>query len=64
MNEVFASNSSDDNPNEQVRQLQGQIRLLNDENQYLVKRNKTMHKDIEELNGRVLLNDQINEGRL
>ena len=64
MNEVFASNNTDDNPNEQVRQLQGQIRLLNDENQYLVKRNKTMHKDIEELNGRVLLNDQINESRL
>ena len=35
--------------------------MLNEENQYLMKRNKTLHKDCEELNGRILLNDQINE---
>jgi len=57
MNQVFASNANSEDAGEQLRQLSDQIRLLNDENQYLSKRNKTMHKDMEELNGRILLND-------
>jgi len=47
-----------------VRQLQEQARLLNDENQYLAKRNKTLHKETEELNMRIFLNEQITEQRL
>ena len=61
LNEVFASAASnkDKNANETIRQLQEQIKLLNDENQHLMKRNKTLQKDCEELSGRILLNEQI-----
>ena len=62
MSEVFASQATSDNM--VIRNLQEQIKLLNDENQYLMKRCKTLHKDAEELNGRFLLNEQINEQRL
>ena len=61
LNEVFGASNAKASTNDQVRQLQEQIRLLNEENQYLAKRNKTMHKECEELNGRVLLNEQITE---
>ena len=63
LNEVFSSNPQASG-NEQVRNLQQQVKLLNDENQYLAKRNKTLHKECEELNGRILLNEQITEQRL
>ncbi len=37
---------------------------MNEENQFLSKRNKALHKESEELNGWVLLNEQIVEQRL
>ena len=47
-----------------MRTLQEQIRLLNEENQLIMKRNKTLHIELDELNGRILLNEQIGEQRL
>ena len=37
---------------------------MNEENKYLTKRNKSLHKECEELNGRILLNEQITEQKL
>ena len=57
MSEVFAPKN--DNPKDQRRHEQAILHKLNQENQYLTRRTKELYQENQEVNGQLLLKEQI-----
>ena len=57
MSEVFAPKS--ENPKEARKQEQSVLHKLNEENQYLLRRTKELYAENQEINGQMMLKEQI-----